>query len=310
MVILVIGAGSIGRRHVANLQALGEDVELIAWRDFSAATVKSRSDIKGLVIATATQVRLELVELCAHLSIPFYVEKPLEWTAQGVADFYAAAGDLAARSMVGFMARYHPVVQALAGDDLSDVYGFTFEIGHDVRQWRQNWSFPDSYAAKPDGGGVLLDLCHELDLAHALFPGIAVQSVASVGHADFDRVDFASRIALMDPSGRAGTVAMDYLSPVSLRRSDLAGTEASRSLDMLAATIMRDGGGGPKLQTFPYDRNDMFRAITGDWLALIDDESAALMPLAPRLSDMRASSDLIADAWQKRAFSGTARMTF
>lgn len=308
--ILVIGAGSIGKRHVANLQALGEDVELIAWRDFDRSAVVNRSDIKGLVIATATQIRLELVELCAHMSIPFYVEKPLEWTAQGVADIYDVAGDLAARSMVGFMARYHPVVQALAGDDVSDVYGFTFEIGHDVRLWRQNWSFPDSYAAKADGGGVLLDLCHELDLAHALFPGVAVQSVASIGHADFAGVDFASRIALTDPLGRAGTVAMDYLSPVSLRRSDLAGTEASRSLDMLAATITRDDGAGPQMQTFPYDRNDMFRAITRDWLALIDDENAALTPLAPRLSDMRASSDLIADAWQKRAFNGTAQMTF
>ena len=310
MVILVIGAGSIGKRHAANLQALGETVELVAWRDFDRAALEKRSDVKGLVIATATQVRLELVELCAAKGWPFYVEKPLHWNAQGVADIYAVAGDLAKRSMLGFMARYHPVVQALAADDLSDVYGFTFEIGHDVRQWRQNWSFADSYAAKAQGGGVLLDLCHELDLAKALFPDLAVQSVASVGHKDFAGVDFASRIALTDGGGRAGTVAMDYLSPVSLRRSDLAGTNGSRSLDMLAATITRDSGAGPDVQSFDFDRNDMFRAITRDWLALIEDENAQLSPLAPRLSDMRASSDLISDAWGKRVFNGVAEMVF
>jgi len=310
MVILVIGAGSIGRRHVANLQALGKDAELIAWRSYDRSVLESRNDVKGLVIATATQVRLELVELCAAKGWPFYVEKPLHWTAQGVADIYDAAGDLAHRSMLGFMARYHPAVQALANDDLSDVYGFTFEIGHDVRQWRQNWSFPESYAAKPEGGGVLLDLCHELDLAKALFPALTVQSVASVGHADFDGVDFASRIALNDGMGRSGTVAMDYLAPVSLRRSDLAGTDALRSLDMLAATITRKDSDNEKTQTFEYDRNDMFRAITRDWLALIDDDNALLHPLAPRLPDMRASSDLIADAWGKRTFTGTAKMTF
>lgn len=308
--ILVIGAGSIGRRHVANLQALGEQAELISWRSYDRAALQHRNDVKGLVIATATQVRLELVELCAAKGWPFYVEKPLHWTAEGVADIYAAAGDLAKRSMLGFMARYHPVVQALAGDDLSDVYGFTFEIGHDVRQWRQNWSFPESYAAKTDGGGVLLDLCHEIDLAKALFPDVRVQSVASVGHVDFAGVDFASRIALSDSAGRMGTVAMDYLSPVSLRRSDLAGTAASRSLDMLAATITRNDGAGPHTQSFPFDRNDMFRAITRDWLALIGDENATLQPLVPRLSDMRASSDLIADAWGMREFTGTAEMTF
>jgi len=309
-VILVVGAGSIGRRHVANLQALGADAELIAWRDFDAGSVKNRSDIKGMVIATATQVRLELIELCAAMGVPFYVEKPLHWTAAGVADIFGAAGDLAARSMLGFMARYHPVVQAMARGDLNDVYGFTFEIGHDVRQWRQNWSFPHSYAAKAEGGGVLLDLCHEVDLAHALFADLTVQSVTSVGHADFEGVDFASRITLSDPSGRAGTVAMDYLSPVSLRRSDLSGTRATRSLDMLTATITHDDGARPQTDTFAYDRNDMFRAITRDWLALIDDENAALTPLAPRLSDMRGSSDLIADAWGKRVFTGTAAMEF
>lgn len=308
--ILVIGAGSIGQRHVANLQALGEDTELIAWRDYDRVALEKRNDVKGLVIATATQVRLELVDLCAAKGWPFYVEKPLHWTAQGVAEIYAAAGDLAQRSMLGFMARYHPVVQALAGQDLSDVYGFSFEIGHDVRQWRQNWSFPASYAAKPDGGGVLLDLCHELDLAKALFADLAVQSVASVGHTDFRGVDFASRIALIDSAGRMGTVAMDYLSPVSLRRSDMAGTAAARSLDMLAGTLTTDDGTGPTVQAFAHDRNDMFRAITRDWLALIGDEDAAVSPLAPRLSDMRASSDLIADAWGKRAFTGTATMPF
>ncbi|MBU2994676.1 Gfo/Idh/MocA family protein [Octadecabacter sp. 1_MG-2023] len=308
--ILVIGAGSIGRRHVANLQALGEDAELIAWREYDRATLEKRNDVKGLVIATATQVRLELVQLCAAKNWPFYVEKPLHWTTEGVAEIYDAAGDLARRSMLGFMARYHPVVQALAEQDLSDVYGFSFEIGHDVRQWRQNWSFPESYAAKADGGGVLLDLCHELDLAKALFPDLAVQSVASVGHADFAGVDFASRIALTDRAGRMGTVAMDYLSPVSLRRSDLAGTRAARSLDMLAAVITTDSGDGPKAQTFAYDRNDMFQAITRDWLALIEDENAALSPLAPRLSDIRGSSDLIAQAWGERVFTGSAEMTF
>ncbi len=308
--ILVIGAGSIGRRHADNLKALGETAELIPWRSYDRAVLEKRDDVRGVVIATATQVRLELVALCAAKGWPFYIEKPLHWTAAGVAEIYDVAGDLAKKSMLGFMARYHPVVQALAVDDLSDVYGFSFEIGHDVRQWRQNWSFPESYAAKSEGGGVLLDLCHELDLAKALFPDLAVQSVASVGHADFDGVDFASRIALTDSAGRTGTVAMDYLSPVSLRRSELSGTRNLRNLDMLAAEITRDHGAGPKVENFTFDRNDMFRAITRDWLALIEDETAVLTPLAPRLSDMRASSDLIADAWGKRVFSGVAEMEF
>lgn len=306
--IAVIGQGSIGRRHVGNLQDLGADVEGIAWRDFDRGSFETRSDIKGIVIATATEVRLELVRMAAGMAVPVYIEKPLHWTRAGVADIYDTLGDLAQRSMLGFMARYHPVVQALAAQDLSDVYGFTFEIGHDVRQWRQDWSFPKSYAARAEGGGVLLDLCHEVDMAKALFPDLTVDHVTSVGHADFVGVDFASRIALS--GGRvAGTVAMDYLSPVSLRRAEVNGTRAARSLDLLAATLTVDSGTA-ETTPYPYDRNDMFRAITRDWLALIEDAEAPLQPLAPRLSDMRASSDLIAEAWGKRQFAGTAQMSF
>ena len=77
MVIAVIGAGSIGRRHAENLQALGRDVALIPWREFDRAAFEKCSDVKGMVIATATDVRLDLVQTCATLDIPFYVEKPL-----------------------------------------------------------------------------------------------------------------------------------------------------------------------------------------------------------------------------------------
>ncbi|WP_375281265.1 Gfo/Idh/MocA family protein [Pseudooctadecabacter sp.] len=305
MVIAVIGAGSIGRRHVGNLQDLGATVEGIAWRDFDRGSFEKRSDIKGIVIATATDVRLDPVQMAAQMGVPVYVEKPLHWTREGVAEIYDTLGDLTHRSMLGFMARYHPVVQVLAARDVSDVYGFTFEIGHDVRQWRQNWAFPKTYAAKAQGGGVLLDLSHELDMALALFPDLKVDDVTSVGHRDFEGVDFASRIALSG-QGISGTVAMDYLSPVSIRRSDLNGTKAARSLDLLAAKLTTNA----ETESFAYDRNDMFRAITRDWLALIEDADAPLHPLAPRLSDMRASCDLITDAWDARRFVGTAEMTF
>ena len=167
MFIPVIGAGSIGRRHHDNLQTLGARSVLLPWRSFDAGALAGAD---GVVIATATQVRLELVALCAALGLPFYVEKPLAFDPDTVAAIGQAAGPLAARCMVGFMMRYHPAFRLLARLDLSSVYDASFGIGHDVRQWRKNWSFAASYAARPEGGGVLLDLCHELDMAQTLFP--------------------------------------------------------------------------------------------------------------------------------------------
>ena len=56
-VFLVVGAGSIGKRHADNLRALGEAVELIPYRAFDPDAVARRDDVAGMVIATATPIR-------------------------------------------------------------------------------------------------------------------------------------------------------------------------------------------------------------------------------------------------------------
>lgn len=309
-VFLVIGAGSIGKRHADNLRGLGAAVELIPYRDFDANAVAQRVDIAGMVIATATPIRLDLIALCATRGWPFYAEKPLAWTQAQVAAIYDAAAPVADRSMVGFMMRYHPALRALAARDLSDVYGFSFEIGHDVRQWRANWSFADSYASDPAGGGVLLDLCHELDMAHCLFPEARVTDVQSLDHSDFPRVDFATQVTLAQPGGPVGTVAMDYLSPVSLRNGALRGTKSAIDLNLLAPLIRTHDGQNEVQQDFDFTRNDMFLDIMRDFVALARGEAPSDNPLMPRFDRMRASCDLIASAWEARQFSGQVAVDF
>ncbi len=301
--ILVIGAGSIGKRHAGNLERLGARVEQMPWRACDLHDIAKRTDVTAMVIATATQIRLELVQLCAQKGWPFYAEKPLAWRVDQAQAIHAAAAPVAARSMVGFMMRYHPAVQDLVARDLSHIYGFSFEIGHDVRQWRANWRFADSYAAKPQGGGVLLDLSHELDMALALFPGLTVQSAQSIGHLGFPGVDFATRIALAAPNGPAGTVAMDYLSPVSLRRAGLRGMDGILDLDFLAPALTHATPKGSETLRYSFDRNDMFLSAMRDFLALVDGRAPSGNPLLPRFDRMETSTHLIAAAWEARTFT-------
>jgi predicted dehydrogenase len=306
--IAVIGAGSIGRRHYQNLQSLGARAELIPWRGFDSAAFAARRDIAGVVIATQTPIRLELIALCAQNQWAFYAEKPLAWTPAAVAAIYFAAAPVAKRSMIGFMMRYHPVLRALAAMDLSHIFRFHAEIGHDVRQWRENWRFAGSYAADPQGGGVLLDLCHEIDLVTALFAPLTLNNVHSLGHADFAGVDFASSLQLTAGSGAAGVVAMDYLSPVFVRKMVLTGTECRIEADFQAASITVHTPQGPHSQMFDFARNDMFMAAMREFLALAAGADLPSDPLRPQFDKMRATNDLIAAAWQARVFTGTIAM--
>ncbi|PSL19438.1 Gfo/Idh/MocA family protein [Shimia abyssi] len=307
MVIAVIGAGSIGKRHFANLDALGERAELIGWRGFDRAAFEARGDIEAVVIATSTPIRLELIKMCAANGWPFYAEKPLAWREAQAQAIHDAGAPVAARSMVGFMMRYHPAVVALAERGLEQVYRFSFEIGHDVRQWRENWSFAGSYAAEPEGGGVLLDLCHEIDMGVALFPDAGLVSVDAVGHGDFPGVDFATQLALAG-GGAVGSVSMDYVSPVSVRRASLRGQSEIIDLDFLAPEMRIADATGETVERFEFERNDMFMGAMRDFLALMREQETSGNPLLPRFDRMRASSLMIARAWEARRISGTVDM--
>jgi len=299
MRVLVLGTGSIGRRHAENLARLGAAVEAQSMRagGVGGALARLSEGWDGAVIATETQIRLELIEAAADAGIPLYIEKPLAAEPDEVSAIYAAAGPILDRSMVGFMMRYNPAFRHLAAQDLSDAFRYTFEIGHDVTKWRENWTFAESYAARPEGGGVLLDLCHELDMAHCLFGGV-ISDVECLGHIRYPGVDMATQVARAGPV--QGTVAMDYLAPVPIRRVEIAGTLSRRTLDFHTGRFLD----GARERLFEQDRNAMFLGIMGDFLALVRGRPVSDVEFLPRLDLARASCEEIARAHSMRRFTG------
>jgi hypothetical protein len=101
--ILLFGYGSIGKRHVANIQSLwpqvqieiydpllGLDTNYIRWTD------EHSENADGAIIASPTQVHLEQATLLMAHGIPFYIEKPV-CTVQQIDEF----GKLLAREHSG-----------------------------------------------------------------------------------------------------------------------------------------------------------------------------------------------------------------
>ncbi len=300
---IVIGSGSTGRRHHENIQVLGAESSLVPWRGLNVQCLQRKlQDAVGAVIATATDVRLELVELCARSDTAIYVEKPLAFRRSGLEAVLEAAKPVAHRSVAGFMMRYHPALRALEQDPM-EAFRFSMEVGHDVRRWRQGWTFSDSYAAHPEGGGVLLDLCHEIDLATCLFPDLELGEVACIGHRNFPNVDFATRVALRR-DGLAGDVSMDYLSPKSIRRLSMRGPGGGLDLDLMAGREIRWRGGKEIAREWTLNRNGMFLDLMRDFMDLAEGREPAGNPLLPRLDLVVEGSMLIARAWEARQFHG------
>ena len=305
----VIGAGSIGKRHFENLTALGANATLLPWRGlsldgFAEQLQSNASQSTAIIIATASQIRMPLIQLAAQTESPLYIEKPLAYRLSDLDAIYDASRQISSRSMVGFMMRYHPVVKSLAARGMEQTYSFAMEIGHDVRQWRNNWRFDDSYAANADGGGVLLDLCHELDIANLLFPNAQLKRVDSLGHVDYPGVDFSSRITLTEPNGAIGTIAMDYLSPHSLRRITLRGRKSVSDIDLLAGSEDISDGRTTRTIQHSQERNTMFLDIMRDFMILAETGRQPENQIAPVMDKVYDSCKLIAQAWEARQFNG------
>ncbi len=298
--VAVFGAGSIGRRHHENLITLGANSVLVPWRSVSsmAAWLSDHGAPDAAVIATSTHIRADAIGPLAAAGVPLYVEKPVAVTASELETVTQLMAPIADRSVAGFMMRYHPLIRALAVDRPNS-FRADFEIGHDVTQWRENWTFQGSYAADPRGGGVLLDLCHELDLALTLFPGMTVGNVTAMNHADYPQIDFATRI---DLDGDAQVcVAMDYLSPLFNRTIRFRGVDHSFQVDLLSGQVL---GQGPTLpMPDAFERNDMFLGIMADFLRLVRGD-APENPICPRFDHALKSCQAISQAWAKRRFIG------
>ena len=308
MKILVVGAGSIGKRHAANLVQLGCRISLLPYSRFMREQWGSRPEdlrrFDGAVVATATQHRLETILRLAAAALPLYIEKPLCASMADVELIAECTEHVAARCMVGFMMRYHPAFCEFAAMDLSSVYSCNFEIGHDVRQWRENWAFSKSYAARADSGGALLDLCHELDMALCLFPGASDLTVESLGHSRFPGVDFSTRIAFSGECSPLGIVAMDYLSPVSFRRMTLRGTDMNAEFDFIAGkgAVMRGIESRPV--EFAIERNRLFLSAMQDFLSLASGRTAPISSHCPTLDRVMGNCAKIAAAREARRFKG------
>ena len=304
---LVLGAGAIGQRHAANIIQLGHACEIIGFRKLvDLDSILRLGYFDGVIIATASQVRTEVLTPCFQSLIPVYIEKPIAFDIEIVEQIYSLPESYLKKCYAGYMMRFHPIISFLLGLDYSEAYNFSFEIGYDVNRWRKNWEFSGSYASQSDGGGVLLDLCHEIDLANILFSPLTLREVLCLDHKNFESVDFASLVTFTNTHNLIGTVSMDYLSPINRRKLIVKGAEYIDEIDFLTGVYSRLTAEGVVVKKFPFERNQMFIDAIDHFSKSILGEAQVSLDL-PSLNCVKSSCELTANAWKSRTFVGSIK---
>jgi len=282
--VLVLGAGSIGRRHAQNLLGLGAEVTLADPDAERASSVPGAHPAPGsidllpsydaVVIASPTSLHAEQTDWALKRTDSVFVEKPLVTTEPEAAPFL---GHLH-RIMVGYNLRLVDGVRQLVGivhgGRLGRVMSLRVWFGSWLPDWRPAVDYRSTYSARRAlGGGVLLDAIHELDLLVWLAGDgdfdVAGAVVERLGPLEIDCEDTVKAV-LRHRSGMPAEVSLDYLARRYRRGIEVIGTEATGRLDWGSATIEVSTAASKETTKVTLDPAEAYREEAARFLAFVE----------------------------------------
>jgi predicted dehydrogenase len=254
--VLIVGSGSIGMRHVTSLRALAPSARISFLREgarsgsspaldpefglFSSLEEAIAARPQLIVIANPSSMHLRYMQAAIVAGIPFYAEKPLITSRADLTALRAVvegATDIPV-NMVGCNLRFLPSLlrlrTLLQDQAIGRVVRATFEAGQWLPDWRPQQDYTRSYSAKTElGGGVLLDLIHEVDAARWLLGDFeAVQGViGKFSDLSIETEDTAALI-LSRRHGPLTSIQLDYVSRTPVRRYTFTGDRGTIHWDL------------------------------------------------------------------------------
>lgn len=290
MKALVVGTGSIGRRHISNLLDLGVEVIAFSYRkrsegiqalDGRVALLERWSDglsedLDTVIVANSTEEHIGVALQAARARKAIYIEKPLSVSLSGIAELARVIDthDLVVES--GFMLRSHPnlvwMKKAIHDGFLGELMYLRATIGQWLPDWRPGTDHRLGYGAfREKGGGVIFDLIHELDLVSWL-GGNVVDVVAMTRDVPMLEIntEAIAQVCLRLNSGALAQIHLDYVRPSYSRRLEVVGHKGVFSWDHSQGEVSMtlSDGSASVVHRIPsgFDRNSMFLAHMGHFL--------------------------------------------
>lgn len=190
MKVLVIGCGSIGRRHAKNLKEIGHEVIIcdINKKDLNHFAKENNfkyyydylqaiefEDLESAIIATPSNFHTKPAIDLANASINIFMEKPLATTLDDIKRLEGIIREKNLIFMMGQSYRFHEGLLTIKKLIDQEIIGKIFNVemfgGWYLPDWHFKEDYRKEYAARKDlGGGVMLtSLSHSVDTVRWLF---------------------------------------------------------------------------------------------------------------------------------------------
>lgn len=184
MKVLIVGLGSIAKKHVAALRKITNTATVFALRsapdsakEEGVVNLYSGDDLQAqdfdfAIVSNPTYNHRNTIAVLAELRIPLFIEKPLFDTVGEAEELLLEKIKRAEiPTYVACNLRFLDSLQFIKGElNSKRINEVNIYCGSYLPDWRPGEDFRKIYSANKEmGGGVQIDLIHELDYTYWLF---------------------------------------------------------------------------------------------------------------------------------------------
>ncbi|MDY3203749.1 MAG: Gfo/Idh/MocA family oxidoreductase [Arcobacter sp.] len=270
MKVLIIGLGSIGKRHYDVLSKLSEvqSIDLITKQNIenkicykNLEVVNNINQYDYFVIASETNKHFEQLKYLEEnvKNKLIFCEKPLFESKQKLEIKNN-------KVFVGYVLRFHPLLEKLNEFIKNEkIILVNVKCGQYLPSWRPNTDYKNCYSAKKsEGGGVLLDLSHEIDYVQWLCGQINEIKSYQVKISDLE-IDSDDLTMLIGKTYKdiLVNVSIDYISKNTHRRLIVETFEHTYELDFISNKLIKKNKAELE-ETYSFlnlERNCMFEKM-------------------------------------------------
>lgn len=254
---VVVGCGSIGKRHLNNLlrRSTIEKIYVVTKNEQCLDRVQNRDRIivrespKDIcadiaIIANETHKHMEAALHMASAGMHLFIEKPLSHNSDDFSKLKNLVEMKKLKAFVAYNLRYLKAFQSLktiiANKTIGELYFAQIEVGQDLPSWRPNRDYRETYSASSKkGGGVALDLSHEIDYMRFLFGDPCSWKVIKtrISNLEIDTDDIFEGMYLF-PNKFLCTVHLDYLQKQKRRVLRIVGSQGTAACDFIDKRIL------------------------------------------------------------------------
>ncbi|MBU0766658.1 Gfo/Idh/MocA family oxidoreductase [Patescibacteria group bacterium] len=297
LVVLVSGAGSIGKRHLKNLNNLGikqlsvcdpneanlksavEKLDCKSYADLEAALKEQKPDI--VFICSPTKFHITQALNAAKANMNLFIEKPLSINKEHIKELTQEVEERGLTCMVGCNMRFHhgpaTVKRLLNEGRIGSVKQAYIYTGSYLPDWKPQQDYRQSYSADPEQGGAILDCIHEIDLALWYLGPATLVSTTSKPATDIDlpSVEGTADLVLWHGSGSESNVHLSFTEHEYKRYCIFNGTDGSITWDINKKKVDVQDVKGTLVDSYPepegYDINQMYIDEVNHFLSCIAD---------------------------------------